>query len=247
MPVSMTEHMTNSTTSDAAAGAATFTADELTARRRAAFGAAVQHSRRVNLLRRVLPLLLAASVVLTGLWLWFEPLRALNSLPGVDIAHLSIKGTKLNMEAPKLTGFSRDGNPYSVTAKTATQDLKTPGVIELSDIVAHFDLGSRGNTVLNAKSGIYNSKADQMHVFDGIDFNSSGGQSGTLSEATFEIRKGHLVSDKPVQLFFKEGTLRGDHLEVFDQGKVIIFEGDVKMVLQPNAQQADAAPQEMTQ
>lgn len=221
-------------------------ADEFTARRQAAFGAAVQHSRRVNLLRRVLPVLLAGSVTLIGLWLWFDPLRALHGLP-VDIGRLSIKGSKLNMEAPKLTGFSRDGRPYSVTAKTATQDLKTPGVIELSSIVAKFDLGSHGATVLNAKSGIYNSKNDRMRVFNGIDFESTGGESGKLSEATFETRKGHLVSSKPVDLFFKDGTLRSDRLEVFDHGRIIVFEGDVTMVLHPDMQQAASEPREATQ
>lgn len=147
----------------------------------------------------------------------------------------------------RFTGFSRDGQPYSVTAATATQDLKTPGVIELSRIAARFDLGARGTTALNARSGVYNSKTDQMRVFDGIDFTSSGGQSGKLSEATFETRKGHLVSEHPVELFFQEGSLRGSQLEVFDHGNIIVFEGGVTMMIQPDSPQADAEMQEATQ
>jgi lipopolysaccharide export system protein LptC len=108
--------------------------------------------------------------------------------------------------------------------------LRKPSVIELSKIAGDFNQGSR-NIVLNALSGVYDSKADRMHIFGGIDFRSNDGQSGRLREATIETKKGHLISREPVDLFFKEGRLRSDSMEVFDHGKVIVFEGDVRMML----------------
>lgn len=227
------------------AGSDPFADPDLLIRREAAFGDAIRHSRLVGLLRRFIPVFLGGGIVLTGLWLWFDPLGAVDELP-VSVGKLSIAGSKLKMEAPKLTGFSRDGSPYSVTAEAALQDLKHPGIIELSKIIGHFKSGNR-DTVLNAKSGIYDAKADKMRVFDGIDFRSNDGQGGRLSDATIETKKGHLVSEQPADLYFKDGTLRSDRVEVFDHGKVIVFEGDVRMMLHPDSQTAAVPPETATQ
>jgi lipopolysaccharide export system protein LptC len=215
------------------AEATTFAEDDLTQRRRTAFGVAVRHSRRVGFLRKALPVAAGAALLFVILWTWLDPLRFAKGLP-IELGRVSISGTKLTMDAPKLKGFSRDGRPYTVTAEEAAQDLTKPNMIELSKIVGQFDLGSRGNMTLNAKSGVYDGKAEQMKLFDGIDFHSTEGQSGQLSDALIEVRKGHLVSESPVDLFFNEGSLRGNRMEVFDQGTVIVFDGGVTMVLRVN-------------
>ena len=88
--------------------------------------------------------------------------------------------------------------------------------------------------VLNAKSGIYDAKTEQMRIFNGIEFHSTEGHSGQLNEAFVEPRKGHLVSESPVDLFFNEGSLRGNRMEIFDQGRLIVFESGVTMVLRVN-------------
>jgi lipopolysaccharide export system protein LptC len=228
------------------AEATTFAADDLSLRRKSAFGTAVRHSRRVNFLRKALPITGGTALLFIILWTWFDPLRFTSGLP-IELGRISISGTKLKMDAPKLKGFSRDGRPYTVTAEEAAQDLTKPNVIELSKIVGEFDLGGRGNMVLNAKSGIYDGKAEQMKLFDGIDFHSTEGHSGQLSDAFIEPRKGHLVTENPVDLFFNEGSLRGNRMEVFEQGKLIVFEGGVTMVLRMKESLAKSPGAEATQ
>jgi lipopolysaccharide export system protein LptC len=228
------------------AEATTFADDDISLRRKAAFGAAVRHSRRVNFLRKALPIAGGTGLLFVILWTWIDPLRYASGLP-IDVGRISISGTRLTMDAPKLKGFSRDGRPYTVTAEAAAQDLTKPNVIELSKIVGQFDLGGRGNMILNAKSGIYDGKTEQMRLFDGIEFHSTEGHSGQLSEAFVEPRKGHLVSENPVDLFFTEGSLHGNRMEVFDQGKVIVFEGGVTMVLRMKESTAKPAGAEATQ
>ncbi len=228
------------------AEATTFAEDDLSLRRSAAFGAAVRHSRRVDFLRKALPIAAGAALFFVILWTWIDPLRFASGLP-IELGRISISGTKLTMDAPKLKGFSRDGRPYTVTAEEAAQDLTKPNVIELSKIVGQFDLGGRGNMVLNAKTGIYDGKTEQMKLLDGIDFHSTEGHSGQLSDAFVEPRKGHLVTENPVDLFFNEGSLRGNRMEVFEQGKVIVFEGGVTMVLRMNQRGAKPPGAEATQ
>ncbi|HXM31358.1 MAG TPA: LPS export ABC transporter periplasmic protein LptC, partial [Xanthobacteraceae bacterium] len=62
-----------------------------------------------------------------------------------------------------------------------------------------------------------------------------------------EPRKGHLVTESPVDLFFNEGSLRGNRMEVFEQGKLIVFEGGVTMVLRMKESPAKSPGAEATQ
>jgi lipopolysaccharide export system protein LptC len=196
-----------------------------------AYQAAVKHSRRVYILRRGLPFIGAGSVLIVALWLWIDPLRIVRNLPSLEVGTLKISGTKLTMDAPKLTGFSKDGHPYSIVAESAAQDLTKTSLIELSNVVGRFDLGERGSTVLNSKSGVFDSKTEQIRLFDGIIVESTRGYTGKMSEARGEPKKGHLVSDSPVEILFTDGDLKANRMEVFDQGSLIMFEVGVVLNL----------------
>ena len=50
-----------------------------------------------------------------------------------------IKGTKITMEAPKLSGYTREQRWYEMTRKGATQDVTKPDLIELSEIRAKIE------------------------------------------------------------------------------------------------------------
>ncbi len=192
----------------------------------AAYKVAMRHTRRVRFLRRALPaaILLIVLVVLFGAW--FDPLRLLGELP-IEFARLAISGSKLKIEAPKLSGYTRDGRAYSVTAATAAQDLAQPGVIELTGIEARFELVGGGSTKLTAAKGSLDTKAETMRLVDGIDIATSNGYGGRLSEATVDMRKGHILSPAPVELRYQDGWLKADRLEIFDNGDRALFEGRV--------------------
>ena len=56
-------------------------------------------------------------------------MNALARLPiGADAVLLS--GTKIVMRQPRLTGYTKDERPYTVTARTAAKDLANPDVLE---------------------------------------------------------------------------------------------------------------------
>ena len=204
-------------------------------RRRRAFKEAARHSKRVYFLRRILPILGGIALVLVMLWLWLDPLSYVRDLP-VGVGALKISGTKLTMEAPKLTGFSKDGNPYSVTAETASQDLTKTSTIELANIVGTFTTPDRGETVLKAKSGIYDSKEERMRLYGDIHIDSKdGGYSAVLHDAVAEPKKGTMRSDNPVTITFNEGNLRSDGVRILDHGKSAIFEGNVVVNLRDSA------------
>jgi lipopolysaccharide export system protein LptC len=197
-----------------------------------AFRAALRHSRRVRFLRRALPALTVAASIVVALWVWFDPLRFAQNF-GFDLARLVLSGNKLTMEAPRLSGFTRDGRAYSISARAATQDLTRPHIVELSDIEARLLQSDRSTTELIAKSGTYDSKEDRVYLTGGIKLRSTAGYQGDLKEAMVEVRKGRVVSEKPVDFAFNDGnndgTLRGDRLEIQENGARILLEGGVVM------------------
>ena len=50
----------------------------------------------------------------------------LTKLP-IDVGNMVVSGTKITMEQPRLSGFTRDGRAYEVTAVAAAQDVTKPG------------------------------------------------------------------------------------------------------------------------
>src|SRR6218665_1323695 len=79
------------------------------------YGAAVRHSSRVRFLRRVLPVLVSIILLLAAAIAWLDPFRVIRDFP-LDVMKLSIQGNKLVMDAPRLSGFTKDGRGYNVTA-----------------------------------------------------------------------------------------------------------------------------------
>ena len=192
----------------------------------AAYKAALRHTSHVRFLRRALPAAIILCVCIIVIGSWLDPLRLLGELP-IEFARLAISGSKLKIEAPKLSGYTGDGRAYSVTAETAAQDLTRPGVIEMTGIEARFELVGGGTTTLRAEKGTFDSKAEQLRLSDGIDITSSNGYGGKLSEAIVDMRKGHVLSSAPVDLRYRDGWLKADRLEIFDNGDRALFEGRV--------------------
>ena len=67
-----------------------------------------------------------------------------------------------------------------------------------------------------------------------IDVVSSNGYEARLSEATVDVHKGTIISDKPVWVRATGTVVEGLKLEVRDSGNVIRFTGGVRMVMQPD-------------
>lgn len=191
-----------------------------------AFHAAKRHSRRVRVLRWALPAAALGGLALIGLFLALDPLRIYRDLP-IEFGRISITDNKLTVEAPKLTGFTQDRRPYSVTAESAMQDLSKTNVIELSGIHGQVELANRGETSLRAKNGVYDMKAGVLRLSEGIEIGATGGYQIWLNDAVVDVRKGHIVTDKPVRAVFPDGSLQAQNLEIFDHGDRARFDGGV--------------------
>ena len=114
-----------------------------------AFRSARRHSRVVRILRIAIPL--AVVVGLTGISLitYFNPLRMLAKLP-ININDLVVSGTKITMEKPRLSGFTKDARAYEFTADAAAQDLTKPDIVELRNIRAKLQMQDKSMMEMSA-------------------------------------------------------------------------------------------------
>jgi lipopolysaccharide export system protein LptC len=195
-----------------------------------AFRAARRHSRVVRMLRIALPAVVVLTLAVVVFITYFNPLRMLAKLP-IDIGNLVVSGTKITMEQPRLSGFTRDGRAYEVSAKAAAQDLTKPDIVELHDIHARVQLQGSGVIQMSAATGTYDTKGETLKLMRDILLTSSTGYECRMSEALVDTRRGNVLSEHPVEVKMLQGTLNANRLEVVDSGDLVRFGGGVDMVL----------------
>jgi lipopolysaccharide export system protein LptC len=210
-----------------------------------AFRGAARHSRRVRLLRILVPAGVVLGILVIAFSTFLNPVRFLYKLPN-DMGTLVISGTKITMESPRLAGYTKDQRGYEVTAAAAAQDMAKPDFVELKDLRAKLAMQDNNSAELITVGGIYNTKSEILTLGPNILLKSTNGYEARLADAIVEVRKGNITSDKPVEVVMTRGKLNANRLEVINSGEVIRFDGGVVMVLKPD-QPKDAAKQANTQ
>jgi lipopolysaccharide export system protein LptC len=195
----------------------------------AAFRAARRHSRLVRWLRRFIPIIVVGGIGLYALATWLNPLRVLANLP--NVGNLVISGRKVMMAAPRLAGYTRDGRSYELTATSAAQDLTKLQFIELKDIHAKVQLEDSSLVEVKADGGLYDTKTEAVTIKDHVLVTSTAGTEVRLLEAFLDLRKGHIVSQKPVEVLMPSGRIDAQKLEITGGGDVVTFGGGVTMVV----------------
>jgi lipopolysaccharide export system protein LptC len=200
---------------------------------------ALRHSRHVRWLRICVPAGIAA-VLLTVIGINYMPPIGGFRLPG-ELGKLVIHGTRITMQQPRLAGYTIDSRAYEFSADAAGQDITKPNLVELHQLHAKMEMQDNSMVEMSAVSGVYDSKTEILTLNDNIELVSTTGYEGRLSEAVIDVRKGNVVSEKPVRVKMLEGFLNAKRLDIVDRGSVIRFSG-VAMTLQPGKRAAaDAA------
>lgn len=157
-------------------------------------------------------------------------------MPG-ELGKLVIKGTKITMQRPRLNGFTPDSRPYEFTANNASQDITKPDFMELQQPRGKLQMQDKSSVEMSATSGTYDMKTEMLTLKDDIHIVSSTGYEARLSEAVVDMRKGNVVSEKPVWVKLLNGFLDAHRLDIVDSGGLIRFGGGVAMTLHPDKDQ----------
>lgn len=196
-----------------------------------AFRRARRHSRVVRILRVALPAMIVVSTAGISVSTYLN--RLLVPLPAT-INTLVVSGSKITMDRPHMTGFTRDERAYEIRAAAAIQDVNKPSVIELKSIHALVQMQDKSTVQLKAPRGLYDSKKETLKLDHNILITSSSGYEGRLKEADVDIRKGLVKSDHPVEMSMLQGTLNANRLVITDSGDLVRLDRGVHMVMMLN-------------
>jgi lipopolysaccharide export system protein LptC len=192
----------------------------------------------VRWLRIGLPAIIAAALLVVAVVNYMPSIGAFH-LPA-ELGTLVIRGTKVTMQQPKLSGYTADSRPYQFTAKTAEQDITKPDLMELHQIEANVKMQDDSTVKVVSNSGLYNVKSEMLTLNDAVHLVSSTGYEVRLNQAVIDIHKGNVVSEQPVWVKLTNGEINAKRMEVIDGGNVIRFSGGVKTTLVPTHDSSQA-------
>lgn len=201
------------------------------------YRAALRHTRFIKFLRFLIPvgsLLTVVGIIVVAV---FDPFGRLPK--GVSIGAVSFNGSQITMELPKLTGFRKDLRPYEVTASAARQDIRSPSIIDLTDLKARIGMGERGNALLTSTGGVYDSTKETLQLSGEVRVRTGDGIELNMKSAFAEFKTGSIVSHEPVEVRLRDGTIHANGIEIVDGGREIIFPGRVHTVFEalPDAEE----------
>jgi lipopolysaccharide export system protein LptC len=195
------------------------------ARRQRAFVAAARHSRLVRILRFATPTAALLAIAAMILFAVFNPFR--RQVGDLSVGELSVDGTKIVMNHPRLTGVRRDGRSYVVNADKAIQDVLHPTTVELKGIDGDVAMADDGRLKMTAASGVYDSTLQSLKLTKDVHLHSPN-YDVTLMSADIDFKAGNYRSDQPVTIVTDSGaTIHADSAEARDNGGELTFTGHV--------------------
>lgn len=201
--------------------------------RERAFAKAKRRSARVRLLRHAILIGGLGAVAALVVAAFFNPFAT--RLGSLDLGALSVEGTKIVMERPKLAGFRSDGQPYTLTAVRALQDIKHPTVAELEKVTGEIGMAGGRPARLSADAGVYDSVSERMDLSKNVRIENDQ-FTVLLRSARFDFKSGVYQSDEPVEVQAGAGeTIFADRASAAHNGQELTFEGHVRTKIVPQA------------
>ena len=175
-------------------------------------------SRRVRLLRRVLP---AVLLVLAGGTVSWIVLRTVMS----DVERKAGASNEVRLDNPMFHGQDAEGRSFVIGAKGAVRDPAT-GRFRLVGPALRLNLGGRKVTELTADGGTYDQVAKTVTIGPNVRI-SDGGSGFVLvtPEAVVDTSTGIVTGDKGVQGTGPLGTINASSYAIYEQGDRVVFSG----------------------
>ena len=204
-----------------------------------AFAKAKRRSGRVRLLRLAILIGGLGTVAATLVVAFFNPFAT--KLGALSFNALSVEGTKIVMDRPKLAGFRGDGQAYLLTAERALQDVKQPTIAQLRKVEGEIGTAGGEATHLSADAGVYDNLAEHMELSGNVRI-KNGRFVVLLRSARFDFKSGAYGSDERVEIQGDDGTtIFADRASALNHGQELTFEGHVRTNIVPQSNQEPAS------
>ncbi len=153
-----------------------------------------------------------------------------------DFADLDATPRNLTTAKPQFSGVDARGNPYEITAVSASRKPEREAIVELNEPRAVTAAGDQ-QSVVAAHAGVFDTDIKKLLLKDGVTFEHAiGGENYVLktSAATVSIDDQTVVSEEGVDGDGPGGArLKADRMNANNRDGVVVFEGNVSMRLYP--------------
>ena len=175
-------------------------------------------SRRVHLLRRVLPV---AIVVLAGGTVSWIVLRSVIS----DVERKAGTSREVTLEKSRFLGQDAQGRSFVVGFERAVRDAET-GRFRLLGPALRLNLGGRKVTTLTADGGVYDEATKTVTIGPNVRILDGGsGMTLVTPEAVVNTSTGVVTGSKGVQGTGPLGTVSASSYAIYEQGERVVFSG----------------------
>lgn len=135
------------------------------------------------------------------------------------------------MQQPRYQGLDNRNQPYVVVADKAIQQDKN--TVLLYNIRADMNQNDGTWLALNSTEGTLQTDKESLYLSKGVQLFYEGGYEMNTEDAYVDVQAGSAYGNTPVTGQSPMGTLEADSFAVKDKGRLIEFNGSVRMKLYP--------------
>jgi lipopolysaccharide export system protein LptC len=196
------------------------------------------HSRRVALLKLLLPALGLGLLLLVAAW---PRLAALFDNVGAGFAAIDLREAReLKMVNPRYAGIDRQNRPYVLTAAVGRQMPDRTDLLSLTRPRAEMT-ARHGAVTVTAATGIYQAQAKLLDLFRRVAIVRTDGTRFATDSAHVDFTDNTAEGHDPVKGHGSWGRVAAQGFRILDKGNRVIFTGHADLVLRGAAPRAHPA------
>lgn len=201
--------------------------------------ATLGYSRFVRIMKVMLPLIAFSLVVLV---IAYSMLRREGG-GNVSITYTAVGDLKNDRQLvnPKLTGTDGRDQPFTVTAKAATQAPGKARKMTFEQVVADVTMQDKTWVQVDAKNGLLDAEAKTLDLTDTINIYSDKGYECHTQSARYDFGLGLLKGENPITCQGPLGVISARRFEGLRNPGIMRFTGGVSTVYRPTPREGAAA------
>ncbi|MBB4183718.1 lipopolysaccharide export system protein LptC [Sinorhizobium terangae] len=146
----------------------------------------------------------------------------------------TIENGKIVMQNPAISGRNKQDISYSMKAQRALQDIANPDLITLETIHAEMPVNDTLIATVDAASGIYDRGANTLDMNAPFTISMNNGVNADFQSAYLDINAGEMETKRPIAISMNGGSIIAQTLRMTDKGRIVTFEGMVKVNVDPS-------------
>jgi len=196
------------------------------------------YSRFVRIMKVMLPLVAFSLIVLVVVYSTMRREGGTISITATEMSELTNDRQLVN---PKLSGTDGRGQPFTVTAKSATQAPGKTRKMTFDKVVADVTMQDKSWVQVDATKGLLDAEAKTLDLTETINIFSDKGYECHTSTARYDFGLGLLKGDNPINCQGPLGLISGQKFEGLRDPGIMRFTGGVTTTYFPTPREGKAA------